>query len=309
MQEPRCISTAEVARALGVGVSTVKRWVDDGILPAHKTAGGHRKLLLSDVLRLVHGSKFPRLELSGLEFIAEGHGGIDPTTRSRQLLGALKRGDRDAVRSLIQGAYQSGVAVETLADFVIAPAMHQIGHAWEIGRIDVLHEHRGTQLCAAALYELKAILDAQAASERPLAVGGSPEHDHYVLANFLAELVLLSLGWRVIALGPHTPLSSFRLALTELRPRLLWISISQLTDQERFLAEYQELYQEAERAGAAIAVGGRALTEPLRSAMPYTCYGDGLRHLAAFARSYCGPTRPPRRGRPTQQSPRRGTTS
>jgi excisionase family DNA binding protein len=299
MQEPRYLSTAEVARALGVGVSTVKRWVDDGILPAHRTAGGHRKLLLADVLRLVHGGDFPRVDLSGLEFLADARGGDDPKGLSRRLLDALKRGDRDAVPSLIQGAYRSGMAVETLADFVIAPAMNELGREWETGRIDILHEHRGTQLCAAALYELKAVLDAQADPARPLAVGGSPEQGHYLLANLLAEMVLLDVGWHVTALGPRTPMRSFRLALKELRPRLLWISISQLEDQERFLAEYRELYHEAERTGVAVVVGGRALTDPLRSAMPYTCYGDGLRHLAAFARSYAHPPRRPKRGRPS----------
>ncbi len=298
MQEPRYISTAQVARALGVGVSTVKRWVDGGILPAHKTAGGHRKLLRADVLRLVREGDFPRVDLSSLEFVAEAHGGADAKALSLSLLTALKRGERDAVRSLIHGAYRSGVAVETLADFMIAPAMDGLGHEWETGRIEVLHEHRGTQVCAAALYDLKAVLEAQATPDRPLAVGGAPEHDHYILANLLAEMVLLDVGWRVIGLGPHTPLLSFRQALTELRPRLLWISVSQLVDRDRFLAEYRQLYREAERAGVAVAVGGRALIDSVRSVMSYTCYGDGLRHLAAFARSYHHPPRRPRRGRP-----------
>ncbi|WP_165220215.1 B12-binding domain-containing protein [Aquisphaera insulae] len=294
------VSTAEVARALGIGVSTVKRWVDEGILPAHKTAGGHRKLLLADVLRLVREGDFPQLDLSPLRLVAETQGSLDPKVLSQQLLTALKRGEGDAVRSLIHGAHQSGVPMETLADFVIAPAMNQLGQEWEAGRIEVFHEHRSTQLCMSVLYELKAVLLARADRDRPLAVGGSPELDYYMLANLLAEMVLLDAGWRAIDLGPHTPIRSFRQAISELHPRLVWISVSHLADRERFLAEYLELYQEAERAGVAVAIGGRALSDSLRSAMPYTCYGDGLRHLAAFARSHHGPARPPRRGRPSR---------
>jgi MerR family transcriptional regulator, light-induced transcriptional regulator len=298
MPNQQYVSTANVARALGVGVSTVKRWVDSGALPAHKTAGGHRKLLLADVLRLVREGDFPELDLSELQFVATMQGRVDPKAISQQLLTALKRGKGDSVRSLIHGAYRSGVAMETLADFVIAPAMNRLGHEWETGRIEVLHEHRGTQLCVSVLHELKAILETQSDRDRPLAVGGAPELDYYVLASLLAEMVLLDAGWQSIDLGPHTPMSSFRQALTELRPRLLWISVSHLVDRDRFLAEYRELYQEAERAGVAVAIGGRALIDSLRSVMPYTCYGDGLRHLAAFARSHHGPSRRQRRGRP-----------
>jgi hypothetical protein len=36
----------------------------------------------------------------------------------------------------------------------------------------------------------------------------------------------------------------------------------------------------------------------VRSAIPYTTYGDGLGHLAAFARTLHFRPKPPRRGRP-----------
>jgi MerR family transcriptional regulator, light-induced transcriptional regulator len=47
-------------------------------------------------------------------------------------------------------------------------------------------------------------LEVQANRDRPLAVGGSPELDCCILANLLAEMVLLDPGWQAIDLGPHT---------------------------------------------------------------------------------------------------------
>ncbi len=176
--------------------------------------------------------------------------------------------------------------------------MGRLGHGWETDRIEVWQEHRGTQLCAAALYDLKDELEGRAEDRRPIAIGGAPEGDPYLLATLLAQLSLLDAGWAPVNLGPNTPLESLAKAMRELRPRLVWLSVSYLEDSGKFLGMYRELYQAAERIGVAIAVGGQALVGPIRSAMPYTTYGDGLVHLAAFARTLHPRPKPPRRGRP-----------
>jgi excisionase family DNA binding protein len=296
--EQRYLSTAQVAKALGLSVTTVKRWVDDEVLPAHRTHGGHRKLLMADVLRLVRTGHLPQADLSRLDPELNSLGEMPPAEVAARLMSALKAGDGNQARALLHGAYQSGLSIEAIADQVVSPTMIGIGHEWALGRIDVLHEHRGTQLCAAALYELKAQLEANAERDRPVAVGGSPEHDHYFLANLLIQMSLIDGGWDAVNLGPHTPMRSFQTALLELQPRLVWVSVSHLADPDRFLDDYRQFYAAAERMGVAVAVGGRGLTEQLRAAMPYTTFGDGLSQLTAFARTLHPRPRPPRRGRP-----------
>ena len=131
-----------------------------------------------------------------------------------------------------------------------------------------------------------------------MAIGGAPQGDPYMLATLLAQVVLLDAGWEAVNLGPNTPLASLTSAMRELRPRMVWLSVSYLEKSADFLRVYREFYNSAEQMGVAVAVDGQALVEPIRSAMPYTTYGDGLQHLAAFARTLHPRPKPPRRGRP-----------
>jgi len=296
-EENRYVSTAQVSQALGISVTTVKRWVDDGVLPAHRTAGGHRKLLMADVLRLVRDRNLPHADLHQLLPHSKGDPN-DPHEFYQQLVAAMEVIDTDLIRSTVIAGYQSGIRFEVLADRVISPAMIGVGHAWSTGKIDVMHEHRITQAIVTALYELSAILRVNSRKDRLVAVGGAPEHDHYLLPSLLAKLTLIDAGWNAINLGPHTPVSAFRTAIAELSPQLIWLSVSYVDEANQFLIDYRELYRIAEEKGIAVAIGGRAITDELRVQMPYTTYGDGLLQLAAFARTMHRRPQQPRRGRP-----------
>lgn len=296
--EYQYVSTAQVALALGVSVTTVKRWVDSGILPAHITAGKHRKLLLADVLRLVREGNLPQADLSSLiPKIALS----EPNNISKlysEIISAVEKCDTERIRNILHAGYESGISIEQLADRIIGPALMYVGHEWSVGRLDVMREHRITQSIVSALYELKSFMRLNAEKDRPICLGGAPENDHYILPSLLVKMSLLDCGWDAYNLGPHTPFSAFKSAIHELKPKLVWISVTHITDIDRFLQQYRDFYKEAEEKGVAVAVGGRGLTDNIRVQMPYTTYGDGMQHIASFARSlYKRPSRP-KRGRP-----------
>ena len=285
------LSTVQAAAALAVSVSTVKRWVDEGILPAHVTAGGHRRLLRAEVLALARRGELPAGDPAAAA-------PADPAAAAVSLTDVLVAGRGAEARAVVRRAYDAGLAIEALADAVVAPAMAAVGHRWAAGRIDVWEEHRGSQLAAAALFDLKDDLTARAERVRPVAVGGTPAGDPYTLPTLLAQMVLLDAGWDAVDLGPNTPLESLARAVAELRPRLVWVSASHLADPAAFVRDFRQLSRVAGEHGAAVAVGGQALTPEVRRGLAYTTHGDGLAHLAAFARALHPRPGRPRRGRP-----------
>src|SRR6187397_1880245 len=97
------LSTVQAAEALGVSVSTVKRWVDEGVLPAHRTAGGHRKLLRAEVLALARRGELPRGDLAAGCVPADRD--AEPGAITAPLEDALLRGDGEQVRALVRRAY------------------------------------------------------------------------------------------------------------------------------------------------------------------------------------------------------------
>ena len=293
----RYVSTAQVAQALGVSVTTVKRWVDGGVLPAHRTAGGHRKLVMEEVVRFAREGNLPQADLTRLipgKLAAQ----CDPATLFEQMREAVKSADVDTVRGVIHAGYRAGLPVETLADRVVCPALAQLGHDWIAGRADTMTEHRVTQACVAAFYELRSLLRVRPGPDSPTAVGGAPEHDPYVLPTLCAKLTLLDCGWDAINLGPHTPLEAFESAVERFAPRLIWLSVSHVADAERFVADYRKLYKLCVARDIPVAIGGSALEATLRGRLSYTTFGDGLTQLAAFARSLHRRPGVPKRGRP-----------
>ena len=43
------LNSKEISDILGVNISTLKRWTDNGTIDCHKTAGGHREFTMQNV--------------------------------------------------------------------------------------------------------------------------------------------------------------------------------------------------------------------------------------------------------------------
>ena len=51
------LNSKEVSDIIGVNISTLKRWTDNGTINCHKTAGGHRKFTMQNVRDYYNSNK------------------------------------------------------------------------------------------------------------------------------------------------------------------------------------------------------------------------------------------------------------
>jgi excisionase family DNA binding protein len=214
------VSAGEAARRLGVTPITIQRWVDRGILNAERTAGGHRRIYVTELRRLIAESR--PAALSG------------PLASWLDVLG---NGKPHKVRSALTNARQSLGSWAKVADQV-ASAIAELGRRWEAGTCSVFEEHaiseslrRGVALCAAEVtYEL----------DTTRAVLFTVEGERHTLGLTLAELVLADACWQSIWLGEGPPSDELQLLVDKLKPDLLLVSASAVTP-SKTIARYQSV--------------------------------------------------------------------
>ncbi len=276
------LKTQQVANALGVSVSTVKRWVDSGDLEATRTVGKHRLVPLSSALRFAREERFPVEPLLAIQTPPSSI--VLDNALIERFLDALWHGRSREVRELVGGVCDSRQGAVGLADLLIRPALARVGNGWVVGSWDIYQEHQATLMIAAVVMEQIRRYCGPDDEARPLAIGASPAGDPYILPGLLGELVLSQLGWRVKNLSNNLPLRSLANATRALRPKIVFLAVSQVVDREGFVRDYAEFYEAANQVGSAIILGGRGVDLDLRSSLVYAGFGERMAHLAEFAR-------------------------
>ena len=166
------LSPRQLAQAAGVSESTIKRWVDDERLRAHRTAGGHRRIDVDEAVRFLRSNGIVPAspEVLGLPMPFR-----DARPTLEEAAGILERalldGDAEEVRGLIFGLYLVGHGAAAIIDGPIREAMSRIGSRWNDDPEGIFLEHRASDLCSQTLHQLRGWMRSE--DSGLVAVGGA----------------------------------------------------------------------------------------------------------------------------------------
>ncbi|MBU6385231.1 MAG: helix-turn-helix domain-containing protein [Pirellula sp.] len=302
-------SPKQVAQALQVSESSVKRWCDRGVIRTDRTLGGHRRIPLEHLMEFLESTNRRIVDPSAIglsdrrqledqrqiqrDAIAElssraDRVGEDPSIANAPFLQsqferALLAGDEAQCRKVISSWYAIHGNMASVADDLMAPTFRVIGQMWECGRADVYQERRGCEICIRLIHELRRLI-SDPFNEAPLAMGGTSEGDNYQVANQLIEIIFREAGWRTISLGSGVPFTSMASAIQKYRPKVFWLSVSHIDSDDDFLDRFQRFSEELPQ-GTMLVVGGRCLSDSLRKKMQFSAYCDSMRQLSNLART------------------------
>lgn len=305
------LTSSETAELLAVHPSTVKRWCNDGELPQEKTAGGHRRIHLEDVVAFARER--------GIATVLSAFHPYEPHVWTA-LQGVRQEGSFGRLHDLAMGwvargrlrrladlydtlARDPAVPLCTLCDDGIRGLMVHVGDAWAEGRLRVGEEHMVSQVMTEVLLKLRA--DHREEARRrpadgpaPVAVVGTMEGNQHHLGSLCVRLLLERLGWEVYYLGPDVPVEEFAVIQRGRDASLVCVSLppmAQPGDAARAVRVLGEFYDRSHPY--ALALGGAASpsVDPAMLAGPFADVRifDGCRDLrealaGAFARPVAG---------------------
>lgn len=295
----KLLTTNDVAEAIGASESSLRRWTNSGAIRTSRTVGGHRRIPLSEAIRFIResGATVVRPELLGLGGFGAnaGGGGGGEQAVEDAIYQALIDGDARVARGQILGLYLGGMSPAAIFDGPVGHGMHRVGELWRHDARGILVEHRATDICIQAVAHLRQLLPP-AAPDGPVAVGGAPEGDPYLLPSLMAATVLADAGYREANYGAHTPLAGLAGAAAEQKASIVWLSVSTAGREAELQRDVEKLSKALRPHGATLVIGGRHAGSIRTRRLTNVHVLQTMAELAAFTRG----ARPAAAAKPAQ---------
>jgi len=221
----KLLTSAEVAKILGVTAVSVKRWADMGLLRTARNVGNTRRFdpveverFLKDQTGAVQPDHGPDVE-GWLELLLS-------ECDSHQLLATIY-----AERARL-GAWWK--VAESLS-----AVLEEIGERWTEGTLSILEEHVATERLARILAQVADQLPSRAGAPRLLLT--TAEGEEHTLGLSLAEIVIREHGWPVLWAGRRVPLSEIVAHVASGSVDAVAVSASSVADPGDLLAQTERL--------------------------------------------------------------------
>lgn len=250
----------ELSRRSGVSPDLLRAWERRyGLLEPSRSAGGLRLYSEEDVVRvramqsqLEAGLAAAEAAAVAVSAPASAKAVGDASALRRELDSALLGYD-EAQAHAVFDTLMARLSLDAVLGEVVVPLLHDIGERWERGEVTVAQEHFASTVLHGRLLGLARGWGAGFGPLALLACAPGEQHDLGLLAFGLA---LRGRGWRIVYLGPDTPLASVAEAAEAARPRRVVVSA---VDRKALATHRQELLELAREHP--LAVGGAAVRE------------------------------------------------
>ena len=233
------LTSTSAAKLAGVGVSSIKRWADEGKIRAVKTPGGHRRFVKTDLVDyLNNGSK----ETVSLVNPSDSWLTAMLTMNTFELQGALLS-SRGQLGSCYKVMDELGLGVQAL------------GAAWVDGEITLGEEHIATEKLSRVLSNLYDMVPET--PQDPVCLLACVEGDMHTLGLSMLRVVLREAGWKSIWMGAFTPISELQTFITQKEVSMVALSASSSSNNEGVLeAQANEVAKWCRDMGVTLILGG-----------------------------------------------------
>jgi DNA-binding transcriptional MerR regulator len=279
VSEPGYLRIGELARRTGASPELLRAWERRyGLLHPTRSQGGFRLYTAADEERIrrmkehlargVAAAEAARLAADAetplpgaapsisavlaLETTADAP--LPLQAAAHELAGTLDRFDEEqahAVLDRLLAAYR----VETILRDLLIPYLHDLGERWARGEVSVAQEHFASNLLRGRLLGLARGWGQGHGPTAVLACLPSEQHDIGLIAF---GITLYRRGWRIIYLGPDTPIATIGQATDKLAPDLVVLAG---TVPEPFAAHADAIADLARQT--VVALGGAGATAEL----------------------------------------------
>jgi DNA-binding transcriptional MerR regulator len=204
----------EFARRVDVSPELLRAWEHRyGLLSPVRSSGGYRLYTDADAARVASMRRGLDEGLSAAEAARAAlrehqrpsESGLLEDAAER-LLAAIELYDEDAVHSVLDESL-AAFGLEAVIHDLILPTLVEVGDAWELGTLDVAHEHFASNLIRGRLLALARLWGRGGGPLALLACAPGEQHDIGLLSF---GLVLRTHGWRILFLGADTPIETLQ---------------------------------------------------------------------------------------------------